>query len=110
AAADDAGTGTVAWSNPTNGETSNDTYAIAGLASSTSHYLKLTGFGFAVPSGATITGVTATIERNVSGTTGDIHDASVKLVKAGSVTGSDKADTLTSWTWSASSDTTATYG
>ncbi len=66
------------------------------------HYLVLTGFGFAVPTGATITGVQVTvIRRNASGTgsgatLGAVQDNLVKLVKAGSVVGSDQSN-LVHW-------------
>lgn len=50
--ADDAAVGTVAWSNPSNAASSNDSYATASGAGGTTHYLKATNFGFAIPAGA----------------------------------------------------------
>ena len=107
-AVDDGSTGTVAWSGPGDAKTSNDVYAFAGLTSSTSHYLKLTGFGFSIPAGSTVTGVSVAVERIKTGSSQDVRDASVKLVKAGSVVGSEHADTGTTWPYAA--DGTKTYG
>jgi hypothetical protein len=60
--ADDSAVGTVTWASTANAVSSNDNYATAGVG--TSHYLKLTNFGFNIPSSATITGVTVYIERS----------------------------------------------
>ena len=106
---DDASTGTAVWSNLTNGTSSNDLYITAGPATNaTTHYLKATSFGFTVPTDATITGVTVNIERSQSGTASDARDASVKLVKASAVVGTDKANTTLEW--AAGVDATAIYG
>src|SRR5204863_304279 len=82
AAVDDAGTGSVVWTNPADAESSDGVYAFAGVASTTTHYLKLTNFGFSIPAGSTITGVTVAVERIKTGSSQDVRDASVKLVKA----------------------------
>lgn len=104
--ADNAAAGTVAWSNPTNISASDDARATAVLgAAATSHQLRATQFGFAIPTTATVTGVTVAIER--SGTVGgDVKDATVQLLKAGTAAGSNKA-TATTWPLT---DTVATYG
>jgi hypothetical protein len=107
-AVDDGSTGSVAWSSPANGKMSDDAYATAGLTSQTSHYLKLTGFGFAIPTGSTITGVSVSVERIKTGSSQDVRDASVKLVKASSVVGTEHADAGTTWPYLA--DGTASYG
>jgi hypothetical protein len=68
------------------------------------HYLKLTDFGFNVPVGATITGVQATIIRRNgsssgfggSGGGGAVMDNLVKLVKGGSIVGTDHSN-LVHW-------------
>lgn len=87
--ADDSAVGTVTWSNPGNVTASDNTYATAAVNSTTSHYLKATNFGFSIPAGSTIDGVVVEWERKAN--TGGAVDNSVKLVKAGSVTGSDKS-------------------
>lgn len=105
---DDSTVGSVSWSNPGNVTADDASYATATLATGanqTSHYLFFTGFGFSVPAGATIDGVVVDIKRKVSaGTT--YKDNSVKLVKAGAVTGSDKSAAAT---WP-TTEATATFG
>ena len=102
-----AGPGTVAWTTPNNAFTSDGAVAYAGLASNGSAYLRLTSFGFAVPAGATINGVSVAVERSSSSASANIRDASVKLVKASVVTGSEHANTALQWP---TADTVATYG
>lgn len=89
--ADDATVGTVAWTNLGNIFTSDGSYASATLSTTTvSHYLKATNFGFAVPAGATITGVAVEVRRyNAGGGLVGCNDSSVKLVKGGSITGTE---------------------
>ncbi|WP_166380446.1 sialidase family protein [Catellatospora methionotrophica] len=106
-AASVTGIGTAAWSTPANALETDDLYTFAGLNSSTSNYLKVTGFALAVPAGATVNGVSVAIERRASGSSGDLRDVSVKLVKGGTITGTEHADTATSWPIS---DATAMYG
>jgi hypothetical protein len=103
--------GTVAWTTPGNVSASDNVNATASsLANNTiTNYLVATGFNFAVPGGATISGITVTIERRDGGksSTVSIRDNSVKLVKAGVIAGTDKADTATDWP---AADGTKTYG
>lgn len=92
--------------NPSNATGSDDTYATCGLLlGQISNYLMVTGFNFSIPLDATITGVTVKVERNATSTSA-INDNSVKLVKAGVITGTDKASGA-AWT---TSDVVATYG
>src|SRR5581483_9981120 len=96
------------WSSPSNAQTSDDSYAFASSGLSpgqTSHYLKATNFGFAIPNGATILGVLVEIER-VADPFITVTDSTVKLVKAGAVSGNNKA-TATAWP---TSDAYASYG
>ncbi len=74
----------------------------------TSNYLKASGFGFVIPSNATIKGITATIERQSSGS--NIYDNEVRLVTSASgavATSSDKAKTSS---WPTGSDSSMSYG
>lgn len=106
--ADDNSIGTFTWSNPSRVTASDNSYAttssLAG-AGDTTHYLKATNFGFSVPSTATVQGVVVSIERK-SSTGNSIWDASVRLVKGGSITGNDKRLS----TWWPTTDTVQTYG
>lgn len=89
---DDSSVGTIAWSNPGNVISSNNSYATftPGGPSVTSHYLKATDFDFSIPSGV-ITGVLVQIEKNWNGQSMATTDSTVKLVKGGVVSGDNKA-------------------
>lgn len=107
--ADDSAVGTLTWSNPDNAKTSNDLYAIATNSSTAyTHYLKATNFGFAIPAGSTINGITVSIERwgRLNTPYYYVEDSVIKLVKAGSISGDNKS---LSAKWS-QTDTVATYG
>lgn len=98
--------GVVAMSNPTNAQISDNSYVTAVLLiTQISNYLKVTNFGFTIPADATITGITASVERSSTVLNGT-HDNSVRLVKGGVISGNDKAS-ATLWP---TSDATATYG
>jgi hypothetical protein len=115
-AANDASYGTgadPAWGTPNNAKTNDLLFSICsplGL----SNYLKLTNYGFTIPTGATIDGIVLEISRkaNVSSsiTTGSrIMDDTVKLVKGGTVSGTNKALTGTANRWP-TGEAIATYG
>lgn len=104
--ASDSSIGAVAITNPGNALVSDNSYATSILLTGQiSNYLKVTNFGFKIPSDATIKGITVSIERS-SNTLNGTHDNSVKLVKGGTATGNDKA----SGTLWPTSDGTVTYG
>lgn len=108
--ADDASVGTLAWSNPDRVVASDDSKSSAvSTATVTTHYLKATNFGFSVPAGATIDGVTVEIERMTTNNTAarNTTDNIVKLVKNGTISGDDKAATATKWP---TADAYASYG
>ncbi len=97
--ANQTGVGAIAWSNPGNIVSSNNTRATAqtnGL--SQTNYLKGTNFGFSIPSGSTIDGIIVEVERMKSGTGTSVKDYNIKIVKSdGSIGTTDKADTATNW-------------
>jgi len=106
-AANDATLGSNAWSNTSNAFSSNNSYATATLADSeTTQYLKLTNFGFAVPSGNRITGIVVEIEKSRTAGSGTIKDNAVRIVKGGTPTGNDLKDANA---WS-TSDAYTSYG
>ena len=112
--ADDATVGTRTWSNPGNITSSNNSYATAtssGGGNSTTHYLKATNFGFSIPDGATIDGITVEIERKGTKTGGAgnwVKDSAVRIVKAdGSFGSANKGDTSSEWP---TSDAVVSYG
>ena len=71
-----------------------------------SDYLVTNNYAFEIPDGATIDGIEVTVER-LSQTANTEVDKSVRLMKSGGVTGSDKADTVTKYPTTYG---TATYG
>lgn len=98
-ATNDAGVGTTTWT----ATTTTSTCSLP-AAADVSEYLKLTAFGFAIPTGATIVGITATLARE--GTGNLIEDNAVRLVKAGTVQTTDRSAT---GAWPAA-PTAITYG
>ena len=83
---DDGTVGTLAWTSPGNARISDDAYVTARQDNSVvSHYLKCTGFGFAIPSSATILGIEVDWERLAQVATNGNQDSAVRLVKAGTV-------------------------
>lgn len=83
-------------------------YTVSGTnPTSTSPYLDVTNFGFAIPATATVTGIRVEIERAGSSTSSaGLRDEDVRLIRSGVTAGVNKATTST---WG-TSDATATYG
>lgn len=80
--ANNTGVGTVAWTNPTNITSSNDSRAQVVLtAGQTSNYLFATAFGAAIPSNATINGVAFEVECDAVVQTTQV--ISGRIIKAG---------------------------
>lgn len=100
----DAAVGNVAFSNPSNASADDNNNAVAStvlsiMGSAQSNYLKATGLGFAIPSHATICGVSVEVRKRATGVDASNHitDAIVRLVKAGVISGDNKA-TSSYWT------------
>ncbi len=118
--ATNAGTGTnttvvgsADWANPGFIIADDTSYASATLTGSilSSGYLEGTDYGFAIPIDAAINGIVVTIGRHESGTRPDyldVRDSTVKLMKAGVLTGNNKAAAGTEWPTTAA--TPAVYG
>jgi len=101
------GVGTLAWTNPGN-IAGAGTAGMSVTANTTTNYLRGTGYGFAIPDGATINGITVTINRSTSGTTSPLlRDNEVKLLKGGAIQTTNKAVTGTNWSGTL---TSVTYG
>ena len=88
--------GTGIWLNPGYITADDTNYAQVTINSVASHYLQGSNYGFAIPANATINGIVVTIGRYESGTSG-VNDSVVKLLKAGTVVGNNKAAALTDW-------------
>lgn len=91
--------GSTDWVNVTN-VLLNDGSFTTSTGSTTTKYALCTGFGFAIPGGSTIDGIIATVNKKGTNSIPNadfVKDQSVKLIKGGSIVGSDKADTTTNW-------------
>lgn len=111
--ANNSSLGSISWGGMTNIGSSDNGYCSAGsllgiLASANTQYLYVTGFGFNLPSSATICGMQVSVERNASGLLigSSVTDNSVKIVKNGTIMGTEHASG-TAW---GGSDATALYG
>jgi hypothetical protein len=80
-------------------------WRVLSLSAGTSQVLKLTGFGFALPATATVLGIEVDAARFGSGD--PVTDTTVKLLKAGTAVGNNKASAVP---WPNLSATVATFG
>lgn len=85
---------TMDWISPANVEVEDETLATftTGPTQQLSHYLKTTGYGFAIPNGATITGVIVEVKRYLTqndpnNNTWEAVYMPISLVKGGSIQG-----------------------
>jgi hypothetical protein len=104
------GTGTISWVTAGGITADDSSFATAVLTTSaTSEYLQGTNYGFAIPAGATINGITVTIGRMSSSNGGgnSINDVDLNLLKAGVIVGGDKA---VATDWPITTITAASYG
>lgn len=77
-----AGADNLPWSNPANALTSNGTGATTTVGDNqVSDYLQCANYGFAIPDGNRVTGVTATIRRQASNT--NVIDSEIVLLRGG---------------------------
>jgi hypothetical protein len=101
--ANDAGYAGTAWQLP-----SYEPGYVNLVAGTNSQYLKLTNLGFNLPSTATVVGVRVEVDRYSDSVSGPfVKDSRVRLVKAGTVQATDRADLVTGWP---TATTTAVYG
>lgn len=81
------------------------------LLSGQTEYLQATNFGFSIPTAATICGIEVNIERSATNLLlnfTSVTDNNVRIIKNGTRTGTNLANT--SDPWPADNDATATYG
>lgn len=108
--ANNADAGNNAWSSTGNITASDNSRATTGTIEhpNTSQYLHATNFGFAIPSGATIDGIEARVERlEQTGDTEGMQDIVVQLIKGGTRSGDNNADLTTVWS---STESAVDYG
>jgi len=116
---DDNSVGNFPFSIPANAVVSDNNRSSANalliLLNGNTHYLKVTGFGFSIPSIAFITGIRVDIEKSAWDISilATVKDNDIKLVKGGVTVGNNKADG-SSWTdtdtYDSYGDTTDTWG
>ncbi len=96
-AVSDSTVGTFAWSNPDRCEAAGAPGEAQALsltaATGTTEYLKATNFGFSLGA-VSVRGVKVEAFAWGTGTPGEVQDNHVKLVKAGTISGNDMADTV----------------
>lgn len=87
-AVDDATVGQVAWTNPSNAQTENGVFATAVIVdpTPTSHYLKVTNFGFSIPAGSTITNILDEVKCKTT-VVGDQASTGAVAVHSGTISG-----------------------
>ncbi len=110
AAVNNSDAGDAIWNTPDNVLIDGGgTYSVSSLsaANTTTQYLHVTDFGFFVPDGATITGVEVSFDHIAGFGGGVLQDHTVQLIKGGTRSGDNKADTVTNWP---SADTITVYG
>jgi hypothetical protein len=109
---DDNTIGVYTINSPGNAATSDNNdasaSAILSLFTGNTHYLKTTGFGFAIPANAGITGIVVEVEKSATGINifASVSDNDVRIVKNGTVTGTNHAKS-SDWT---TTDTYYSYG
>ena len=97
------GVGTLAWSNPGNALALDGVYTLATATSATgtqlTNYLKCSGYGFNIPSTATINGITVNIVRHISSTNNTSgQDNAVRVVDSTGAIGTTDRSTATAYT------------
>lgn len=99
--ANDATVGSIAWTNPGNVTADDASDATIVNNDSISQYIKATNFGFSLAATEVIDGIEVTVNRKC---TGGCQDNSIKLVKGGTIGGTDNS-AAASWTGSYASNT-----
>ena len=109
AASSVTGPGSTTWNSPSYAEADDSLYSTVICTHGTeciSQYLKVTGFGFSIPTGSTINGVVVTVKRKASSIDIGVTDDGVFLVKGDAVTGADQS-TANAWP---TTEATYTFG
>ncbi|MBU0622817.1 MAG: DUF11 domain-containing protein [Gammaproteobacteria bacterium] len=96
ACVDATGIGTRTWGTLTGPLASDNAYASASVDGSTTHFLKCTGYGFAIPATAPVVGIVVNVERKSSSTAnGGSEDAAMRLVRADVIQAVDRSSATT---------------
>ena len=101
------GIGTVNWNRTGRAITSNNSYSTASVDGTTTRYLQCSSYGFTIPVGAIINGITVNVERRSNSTAnGGSQDAAMRIVKGGVIGATDKSSSTIYTT----SDVTEAHG
>lgn len=101
---------TFCWSSPGNITANDGVFAtVAMAASGNSNELQGTNFGFSIPAGSTINGITVEINKKAVSGVGSPTDVDVTMLKSGVATGSNLGHTGSSNGW-LTAGATDTYG
>ena len=100
--------GTLAWTISSGPEATMFVYGTSSPSTATTKYALFTNFGFQIPSGATIAGIQAVVRRSGSSGSLAVTDASILLIKAGTI--QSVGDHSTGATWAAYPGGTQPYG
>jgi len=95
-AANNSSVGITSWSDVDNIKTENSIPSVSSGKNQQTNYIKATGFGFSIPSGATIDGIIVEVRRSRSAQY-QTKDSVASIVVNGSISSSNKADTVTNW-------------
>jgi len=90
----------IGWTNPTNADDNESTYALASSVSdgNSTYYLNVDDLGFSIPAGAQIRGVEVLVGRTAYECCWYAYDNSIRLIKGGTIQGDDKNNTApNSW-------------
>lgn len=108
-----AAPGTVAWTTPSNATALDATATVAtNLDASSSQTLSVTNFGFAIPAGAVVDAIKVVNYRNMQSGSGPglVIDEVIKLIKSGTISGSNYADVNKEWPKGTSTFSPGYYG
>lgn len=102
--------GGTPWSGTADIVSSNNVHASAFGSSTVTQRLRASAFGFSIPAGSTINGITVRIERSQGGDSNQVRDYEVVIYRADGTPGAtNKADTATDWPTNGA-DSYKTYG
>lgn len=97
--------GTTHWTNPSNALVDSATAATCTGAFAVSYWLHITNFGFSIPVGSTINGITVKVRRKCS-STNDWFITEIRLVNSGTLLGTTKiSGSATYWPTTAAIET-----
>lgn len=89
----------TSWQSPSNAGASDNSYSTSTGVSGGSHYLKGTNFGFSIPTGDVIDGITVEVERygDPGLMSGKVKDNAIRIVKADGTIGTTDKSSGSDW-------------